>query len=328
MNSGAFSGIGVVAIDHLGRASVAVLSLISGWLIYASSERRKFALLKSRFLALYVPMVAWNLITLCLAAIALLFGIQTSIAGHLADMSGVGLLNALTGLTGPTLNNSLFFLRDLFVASAIIVLAKALIVRLPMVSLLVVTICFFGELLEPLVFRESILLFLLSGFLLRHYSVSLTQLSATDMALPAFAVTAALYVLVLQLRADGLWSETASAQVIELFKRSGLVFLLLLVSALLVRRNLARGLVRFTPYVYPAFLCHMVIFAIAYHTLLRVGLDPESPAYLVFFLLAPALAMLCGWAMTLASARYVPVVCVIMHGKLPLLPNRAARQST
>jgi surface polysaccharide O-acyltransferase-like enzyme len=116
VTTGQFAFVGLVIGDWMGRASVATLSVVSGYLLARSLKLRepnfyRFVFGKARRLLL--PMVAWNFFF-----IALLWGESFLMPGQthsLFDKPGFGhWLGQGFGLTGQTANGSLFFLRDLF----------------------------------------------------------------------------------------------------------------------------------------------------------------------------------------------------------------------
>ena len=72
-------------------------------------------------------------------------------------------LALLTGLTGPTANLSLFFLRDLFVSSILVWLLRPLLAALPLPVLGLLGVVTVFDLAAPLVFRPSILFFVAAG---------------------------------------------------------------------------------------------------------------------------------------------------------------------
>jgi len=162
------SPLGLIWLDFLGRASVATLSLVSGFLLASRFETRGARqIARDRGQAILVPMMAWNGIGLLAVLTATLAGIRLSEVS-LADLaSPLGLLDGVTGLSGPTVNLSLFFLRDLFVASVLLALLWPVLrhrLGLALAVVLLLTVC---KATAPVIFRPSILLFMLAGCALR-----------------------------------------------------------------------------------------------------------------------------------------------------------------
>lgn len=80
INSGSFEIVGLVFIDFLGRASVATLSLISGYLLSRSlSNKSLFHIIIQRGQALLVPMITWNLVFLLAAILLTLVSVNSSV---------------------------------------------------------------------------------------------------------------------------------------------------------------------------------------------------------------------------------------------------------
>ena len=83
-------------------------------------------------------------------------------------------LALLTGLTGPTANLSLFFLRDLFVSALLVWLLRPLLAARPLPVLGALAVVTVFDLTQPLVFRPSILFFVAAGAAYATRSETLT----------------------------------------------------------------------------------------------------------------------------------------------------------
>lgn len=108
----------VIVIDYLGRSSVPLLSVISGWLLvvsFASSRRRPLRMVQDKARRLLLPMVLWS------AIILLPFVLQAMVTGNMARLphGGMGWINAFFALTGEPANFPLGFLRDVFLCAAL-----------------------------------------------------------------------------------------------------------------------------------------------------------------------------------------------------------------
>jgi hypothetical protein len=154
-------------IDLLGRSAVPLLSIISGWLVAPSVQRRSYGgFVKDKATTLLAPMLAWNLIAMTLVCGAAEMGWL-----HAPKAVSLGwTLNELFCLTGPNdVNVQIAFLRDIF----IIMLAAPLMVRLPswalgLVAAVTAVWCIGGWSLYVLL-RPQILLFFILGLLARRY---------------------------------------------------------------------------------------------------------------------------------------------------------------
>jgi fucose 4-O-acetylase-like acetyltransferase len=156
-----------VLIDLFGKSAVPLLSIVSGWLVAPSVQRRSYgAFVKDKARTLLAPMVAWNLIAMTLVCSAAQMGwLQAPKATSLGWA-----LNELFCLTGPNdVNVQIAFLRDIF----LIVLTAPLLVRLPSWGLGLVAAdaglwCVGGWNLVVLL-RPQILLFFILGILARRH---------------------------------------------------------------------------------------------------------------------------------------------------------------
>jgi fucose 4-O-acetylase-like acetyltransferase len=155
-----------VLIDLLGRSAVPLLSVISGWLVAASVQRRSYGgFVRDKATTLLAPMLAWNLIAMTLVCGAAQLGWL-----HAPRATSIGwVLNQLVCLTGPNdVNVQISFLRDLFV----IMLAAPLLVRLPswvlaLIAAAAAVWCVGGWSLLVLL-RPQILVFFILGVLARR----------------------------------------------------------------------------------------------------------------------------------------------------------------
>ena len=198
VTQGAGSLIGAVWLDVLGRASVATLSLISGFLLVGALEKHGFPrIVRDRGRALLVPMMTWNVVGLLAILAAALAGRPAAGLVLAGLATPLGLLNGLTGLSGPTVNLSLFFLRDLFAATVLLALLWPLL-RNHLGPALAVTLALaVFEVTAPVIFRPTILLFMLAGCALRVRHVALGDLAAPRRALPGLLAAGLVFCLCL-----------------------------------------------------------------------------------------------------------------------------------
>ena len=109
---GVFAGI---VVDVMGRTSVPLLTIISGYLLYTMSSARKdyAALIAGKFRTLLVPMWLWNGLLL----IMVWASVQFRGAPVPEFVVQAGPLNAILGLTDNPATLPLTFLRDMFVCA-------------------------------------------------------------------------------------------------------------------------------------------------------------------------------------------------------------------
>ena len=186
MTDGAGSLIGEIWLGFLGRASVATLSLISGFLLVSSFEEHSvLRIARDRGRVIVVPMMVWNLTGILAILLGSLAGINVAEIMVAELLSPLALLNGITGLLGPTVNLSLFFLRDLFVSSLLLALLWPLLQRHLGLALVAVLVLSVFDATAPVIFRPSILLFMLAGCALRTGGLGLDALAAPRLAVPS-----------------------------------------------------------------------------------------------------------------------------------------------
>ncbi len=177
---GAFALLGAIWSDTLGRASVAALSFISGYLLWRKAAGRSFGVVaRDKARSLLVPMLVWNLVFVGLLLGRFLLTGRHGEAGHDPFAAGADTLSLLTGLDGETANRSLFFLRDLFVASLLVHLLGPLLRRYPLPLLAAIALVAVLDVGAPLIFRPSILLFVAAGMVVAQRGWHLDTLFVT-----------------------------------------------------------------------------------------------------------------------------------------------------
>ncbi|PYE85459.1 acyltransferase [Pseudoroseicyclus aestuarii] len=157
--------IGTLEVNILGRSSVAALSFISGLLLAMTAERSTLGdQMLRRLQTVYLPMVFWASLFAALCLLPALLGAPTSASRTLQGQGpALILIEGILNLFGEPVSPALGYLRDLAAASVI----TALILRVPRLNpgwlLPVILGLALFDLLEPLVLRPSILLFMVAG---------------------------------------------------------------------------------------------------------------------------------------------------------------------
>jgi fucose 4-O-acetylase-like acetyltransferase len=279
-----------VLIDLLGRSAVPLLSIISGWLVAPSVQRRSYGgFVKDKARMLLAPMLAWNLIALTLVCGAAQMGWL-----HAPKASSLGwALNELFCLTGPNdVNVQISFLRDIFV----IMLAAPLLVRLPSWALALVAAgaavwCVGGWSLIVLL-RPQILLFFLLGVLARRYDW------ATAVGRWRWVAAAAPFCLigpgVVALSIWGQsWSDAhpALTSALDLTLRLSAAILLWRIAIALAPRPSGRALSALAPLAFLMFCAHMTMIWFGGAWLGQFTGPLGSPAYPALLLVQPLLVL-------------------------------------
>lgn len=284
IDSGNLEIVGIVFIDFLGRASVATLSLISGYLLSRSlSKKLAMYIVIQRSQVLLIPMITWNLVFLLAALSLTLLGVNSSVVPSLAEPFEV--LNAVTGLLGSTANVSLFFIRDLFVSSVIIVVLWRSIRYAPIITLLLIAVLTLFDSLEPIIFRPMILFFMIAGCILHQKSISLK-----DVATPRITIFVIIFCIVLGIVVDAsevILPSELRLEMSNMLLRIGLTSGMLMVALLCVKLELHRGITTFEPSAYLAYLSHVLIAKFIWEIFSALGTTTNNLGYVAFFFVTP-----------------------------------------
>lgn len=168
------------------RATVPLLSLISGYLLFSAGlDRVPVKLYKKKLKTLAVPFFFFNVMFA-----VLMYGIETTTGWapwyQMGRMSQMELVNGFYAVTAYPFNFPLYFVRDLLVVTLLVPLFGLSIRRAPAIGLAAVAVIFYGDLDGALVLRFSIPIFVYVGGLAAVYKWDLT--AADRHALPCFAV--------------------------------------------------------------------------------------------------------------------------------------------
>ena len=287
---GAFWLLGAVLSDTLGRASVAALSFVSGYLLWRKAAGRPFGVVaRDKARSLLVPMVAWNLVFAGLLFGRFLVTSRHGDPGRDPSAAGADVLTLLTGLNGETANRSLFFLRDLFVASLMMHLLGPLLRRYPLPLLAAIAVLAVLGLGRPVIFRPSIMLFVAAGMVVAQRGWQLDTLFIPR-RLPVLVLPFVAALVLTAVVGDGVVTKAAG----DIFRRGALIGLVLTVAAVLVRRGESRAFVALEPYIFETYLAHATFIAILWGLWEALVGDEFAPSYVLFFLLAPVAAMVFG----------------------------------
>jgi hypothetical protein len=184
VSAGEYHLVGTIFGNTLGRISVSLLSFVSGYLIWETLRHESLGhLALRRFRTVIVPMLVWSAVFLVLALAKEWITGEGANAVAEVELRLWPLIDAWSGLTGPTANRSLFFLRDLFVATLILRAAVPLIERVPAVAALAILIVASNDALAPVIYRSSILQFLFFGAIAARLGYTIAGLSRPLVAL-------------------------------------------------------------------------------------------------------------------------------------------------
>ena len=317
---GQFHWIGSLWGEFLGRTSVAALSFVSGYLLVRTSATRPLgALARRRVQSVLVPMLTWNLIFLLLQVA------KVAVLGHPEESAllrpDTDLLATLTGLTGPTANLSLFFLRDLFVSALIVHLLAPVLAERPVPMLCLIAAIAVFDLAEPVIFRPSILFFVAAGAAYAKRANSLAAMLGIRVAAPAAALIVGGLVLVNVLP----WERTGPvAELEDLLRRSLLVIGMLRLSALLTGTRAGNWLLPLERRIFETYLLHVPLFGVLWVVWTSFIGGQLEASYVLFFLFAPALAIAAGTAFGTLCDRAPAPLQKLLRGKSRQRPKSDA----
>lgn len=315
VNGGEFAAVGLFLGDTLGRISVSLLSFISGYLFWTRARALPLGTVAwRRFESVLIPALVWSAIYLVLAAAKVwLTGISATVFER-TDLSFWDGINAWAGITGPTANVSLFFLRDLFVATLILRVAVPVIDRAPYAVLVAALFMgVIGDRLQPLIFRSGILQFVLIGASMARLEVSLAALSRPSVGL-AFGYLFVLAGWGLAAVEDG--GRLEALQLPLLLRRLGIGLLALSLTSALTWALAREGRPSLGRATFLAYLLHMPLIGILWVVWLRQVGNETEPSYLVFYLVTPFAALLVGYALDTLLDAAPPTIQLALRGKV------------
>ena len=315
-------------IEGVGRASAALLSLVSGLLTAVALTRgAPSALYRRRFRSIVVPMVIWSTLTVTLyAALSLVRPTFLQLDGYSPAQELLFYLNTVFFLTdqpvGPTMH--LGFLRDLFVCVLLSPLLLAALRRVGVVLIVALGVLYLLDGESVIVLRPLVVFAFALGLWLAQRGA---RLDAWDRAWPLWvglSILATLLVMACSTEqglasAPALWfaergldlRESVVYPLSRLF--GGLAIWSL--AAKLVGGGWNRRLSRVSPYVFVAFCSHYLVLVLSWEGAIKplVG-SSDGMAYVFWFALAPFVAMLCAALLVESLARTLPALAALLTG--------------
>jgi hypothetical protein len=309
VSTGKFSWLGEILANDLGRASVATLTFISGYLLVRTSITVSVSsVAKRRFRTLIIPMLAWNIIfSLMLLLKLFVFSLPDSKeVFHLEN-----LLGSIFGLNGPTANLSLFFLRDLFISLVFIRISLPLLYKYPIFIATIVFIATVFDSLEPVVFRPSILLFALLGSVYALKGGVLANLVKPFHMIVTIPILTACILLLKNMSGP-------LAELEDLMFRAILVLLTLLTCNIITRLSLAKWIESLEPRIFESYLLHVPLISTLWIVWSFLVGQPMDDSYIIFFLGMPFVAVVGGQILGALLDRSPPQVQSMLRGKVHL----------
>ncbi len=340
-----FASLQAFIVESFGRASAALLSLLSGWLcalkltggsISSMAPRADKAvdaaaalgMIMSRVRSTIVPMVFWALLTMVVYAVVTLFRPTfLLLEGETLAVTFWRYLNTILFLTeaphGPTLHLS--FLRDLFVCFLLAPVLIAVLKRHAVPLVVAIGIVYIADGTSVIILRPLILFAFTLGLWGALRGVSPTALDGTTGWWLALACLSTLGVLIANaghLDALDRLLETVGLDLREsvLYPLARLFVSLSVwcVSAHIVRQPAGQLLRRQMPWLFATFCSHFLVLSVLYHGawLPLAGSAGTGPVFFLWFLCAPVISLIVAYTAVRLVHQWLPELSPIMGSRL------------
>ena len=306
-----------VLVELLGRSSVPLLSVISGYLVVGSAMKRSYgSFIGGKARAIVAPMVAWNAIAiLMIPTIGTWAGMQVPVprdAQWFADE-----LLALT--RANDINVQMPFLRDLFLC----MLAAPLLVRargwMLGIAAALVLAWILTEWRTVLFLRPPILLFFLIGIGVRRANIGpkLAQISPL-LILPAFLLLGGVKLWTVLEGPIVLGELTLSMAAVDLVLRFAGALAFWQVAWRLAESRFSPIFWRLEPYMFLLFCAHLVMLWLGGPLIGQVTGTLGAPIYPVYLTLQPALVLIVTLFLAIMLRRLpASIGDILSGGRLP-----------
>ena len=320
----------LLIVEGPGRASSALLSIVSGYLIALTlvkmqGQYRDGALLnlyKRRSKSIILPMVIWAVIT---CAVYLILGASQETFISAAD-SVLDKLNLIFFLTdtpyGPTMH--LGFLRDLFMCVLLSPLLLVVLRLAPSVFIAFLAVAYLAlhSIDVYIILRPLVILGFTIGMSL---AISGAPMSALDRYWPLFISLMVGFACLIIFTHAGLFSSLESSLAVlnisllesilyplsRLFGSLGIWCML----PMLLSSRASRWVDAFTPYIFAAFCSHVLVLSILFHGLWSPLLGgPESYFHIVWFVSGPFVAMAAAMIIVKLAGSAHPQLATVLTG--------------
>lgn len=283
------------------RATVPVLTCISGYLLFRSSLDTQFAsLVKKKVKSLLIPMLLWNL-----PLVVALYLIQANgILGHsfsaqLYPFDAFTFLDKTFGLLTVPVNFPLNFLRDLFVLCLLAPVFGVMLRHTPWAGLIAVTVIFWFNIDSYLILRPTMPINFYMGGLVAVMSWRMTKLDTFAWASLAALIVCCALIVILEIE-DRRWFRVVSPVLVW----SASVFI--------VDTALGRLFKKLSPAAFLIFLAHgplLLLFWILYQRI------QTAVPYEVFWLSTPFVVVLLCLSTRAFFLKYFPALYGLFVGR-------------
>lgn len=160
------------------RATVPVLTVMSGFLLfYSSLQTKPLKLLSKKVSSVLIPLIIWNIPFIIIIFVSQKYNVLShEFSITLYPVEILNWVNAATGLFATPANYPLNFLRDLFAVALLSPLFWLFLKRIPYIGLIVVCIVYYFNLDGSFVLRNSMIVSFYIGALAACQKWDLTYL--------------------------------------------------------------------------------------------------------------------------------------------------------
>ena len=290
--SQALTILGLILSDTLGKASVPALSFIGGFLAIKSLENKKNLIpyIKTRFSTLIIPAVTWNVIIITTSYMILFStGGETFVIrdfNSVENLSALILIDKLTGLTYGSTTMAFNFLRDIFVASALLPILIYILRKYGTISLIVLWTLGINYGFEPIIYRPHILMFFSLGIYL--YLEANKAKTTADLFIKTLLVIGISILISLILR----YSTNTEANISSTVFRILISTAILTISYKISETRFARNIIKLEPISYLLFLSHQTTMLVLWGGWQTAFGSSIEGYYKIFYLVAPILSLI------------------------------------
>jgi len=297
--------------EGLFRATVPLLSLISGYLLFSSGfDLSPIKLYKKKIKTLALPFFFFNIV---FAAAMYVVEIATGWAPwhQMTKMSEMELINAFYGISAYPINFPMYFVRDLLVVMLLVPLFGLFLRHAPTIGLLLVGAVFWSDLDGDLINRSTIPIFFYVGGLAAVRNWNLT--AADRHALPCLALVLIGAAAIVAFRIMDITPFTLAAP-----------FLIWAAASKLVQTKAGRWAQRHSKYSFFIFCAHAPLQVVPYRIYQHSPWMPEALHWFASPLIC--IAILIG--VHRAAMRWMPKTFAFMTATRPATPAPAAAPAT
>lgn len=317
--------------DVLGRSSVPLLSVISGWLVASSYKGAWSSLVKSRFRSMIVPLILWNIIFFSLLLIYSWLTKSSIKETFGNDLSLKFIINTIFSVSDFSINYPIAFVRDLFICIIIFpiisYIAKKRNIITYAASLLLVVYGIYGH-SSIFILRPAILCFFFFGVFIYNYNINIENILLRNIIL-LFSIFSVFIIYSFEIAPNINISIFDSSDPLYLFIiRASVSYIFWQLAVYISRSNIEVFFRNIVQYVFFVFCIHAIIIKLM-SPIGKYIFDGYNAYYPVYFFMQPFVVFAVGIVSAILLNRYAPVIFRYLNGgkalrtRLPNISNKA-----